>query len=340
MLASGDALKRNASSGTRADTKARFLELPSWLTDEEKVTTRTPESLVARSTDIVTNRLRKIRPFSATELSVYKADPCSLARPSLKNPIVKHFWKLGGHSSYKRSLGHRLVITARVTKHMLDHTNCKFGAVLTSEKELVQLLTGSSSYQNRFERVQLVDRKVLQYCLRETSVAVEQVDTLAEVAIPGPGGITKPRLVVALDNIRYPLNVGNIIRTAVALNVDGLFYLPGTADPFDWKVSQITGGLQYMLPYIRGNPKALKSFCKAQELTPVVAHLEGDELESLDIAGGVCVILSNESEGPDSAILKFAKRVTLPMHPLVNSLNVSIAGAILIHQLQERIFAL
>ncbi|GIX65804.1 RNA methyltransferase, putative [Babesia caballi] len=132
--------------------------------------------------------------------------------------------------------------------------------------------------------------------------------TQYEVGIVSCWSLTVTRLVVALDNVRYPQNIGNIVRTAVGLNVDALFYLRGTADPFDWKVSCITGGLQYMLPYQTGDVKALKRFCKNHKLTPVVAHLEGKEVDDVEITQGLCVILSNESQGPDPEILKFAKR--------------------------------
>lgn len=328
----------SASPGCHLDalepeSRKQTAVLPSWLVEGASDSGKDKEiAVVERS-----QPLRNIRPFSATRLSVFHADALRLASPSRKNEIVKHLWKLRSNSSYRKSQNYRLVISANVTRHMLLHTSCVFRNILTSRRDLVEWITSTQSFNQRYSRIQLVDRRLLQYCLRGTTVAKQQVDTLAESVIPQPTIPTNPRLVIALDNIRYPQNIGNIIRTAVALNVDGIIYLKGTADPFDWKVTQITGGLQFMLPYQKVDVKGLKRFCKNNKLTPVVAHLEGSAVEDIDISGGLCVILSNESDGPDPNILKFAKRVTLPMHPLVNSLNVSVAGAILVHQLQERL---
>lgn len=147
------------------------------------------------------------------------------------------------------------------------------------------------------------------------------------------------RLVVAFDNIKYPKNLGSLIRTSLALNVDLLYYLKGTTEPFNWKISSITGGVQFLIPHKFGTVNDLKDFCKRKNLLPVVAHIEGDPIESVEFKGkGLCIILGNESEGPNPSVLSFARRVTLPMHPFMNSLNVSIAGAILIHQLQYTLF--
>ncbi|GFE55360.1 RNA [Babesia ovis] len=326
----------NNSALVQAPSPARIRNhLPTWLVTDDNCAQVHIEEVVAHSKPQI---LRNIRPFSATELSLFNADPLKVATPSRKNEIIKHLWKLRINSAYRKGQNRRLVTSASVVRHMLKHTTCVFNNIFTTSRDLVATLTSDNSYRERFNRVQLIDRGILQYCLRGTTAAGLHSDTLAEAIIPVPTKVENPKLVVALDNVRYPQNIGNIIRSAVALNVDALFYLTGTADPFDWKVSHITGGLQYMLPYQTGDVRSLKRFCKSNKLTPVVAHLEGQEVDTLEIPGGICIILSNESRGPSADILKFAKKVTLPMHPLVNSLNVSIAGAILVHQLQARLY--
>lgn len=84
-----------------------------------------------------------------------------------------------------------------------------------------------------------------------------------------------------------------------------------------------------------GTPEDLKLFCERNSLTPLVCHIEGESIDNLDLKDqGVCIILGNEYSGPNAKIFEFSKRISLPMHPFMNSLNVSIAGGIIIHQIQ------
>eukprot|EP00371_Babesia_bovis_P000632 XP_001609279.1 hypothetical protein [Babesia bovis T2Bo] len=219
--------------------------LPSWL--ECDVVPVTDKSSAV--SEVKPLRLRKIRPFSATTLSIFHPNPLCVATPSRKNAIIKHLWRLRVNSSYRKHQDTRLVTSGDVILHMLRHTDCVFGNIFTTRKSLVELILGDSSLRSRFGRIQLLDRHLLRYCLRGTSTTS---DSIAEVTIPNPSIPSNPRVVIALDNIRYPQNVGNIIRIAIGLNVDGIYYLRGTADPFDWKVTQVTGGLQFKLPYQRG----------------------------------------------------------------------------------------
>ena len=43
------------------------------------------------------------------------------------------------------------------------------------------------------------------------------------------------RFVLAFDRLRYAWNLGLLLRCAGAMGVDGLFFVEGTADPFNWK---------------------------------------------------------------------------------------------------------
>lgn len=44
------------------------------------------------------------------------------------------------------------------------------------------------------------------------------------------------RCILALDCIKYVWNVGILVRNAAVLGFDGIYYVDGTADPFNWKV--------------------------------------------------------------------------------------------------------
>ncbi|KAL8429162.1 hypothetical protein Efla_006298 [Eimeria flavescens] len=122
----------------------------------------------------------------------------------------------------------------------------------------------------------------------------------------------KPRFVLAFDRLRYVWNLGILLRCAAALRVDGLFFIEGTADPFNWKALEVSRGLHCQLPYLWGSSRELLEFCGKHRLAPIVADIGGDPIEGFRerIAGyeGVCCILGSESQGPSSTIKQHAMK--------------------------------
>lgn len=49
-------------------------------------------------------------------------------------------------------------------------------------------------------------------------------------------GLSGSRCILALDRIKYVWNVGILVRNAAVLGFDAIYYVDGTADPFNWKV--------------------------------------------------------------------------------------------------------
>lgn len=176
------------------------LALPSWL---EEIGTTVKENRLTVEPPSRGQPLKNIRPFSATQLTVFNANACKLATPSRKNEIVKHLWKLRVNASYRKAQARRLVITANVVRHMLQHTTCVFNNILTSQRNLIDLLIAEQRFRSRYARVQLVDRGILQYCLRGATIASERVDTLAEVIIPEPSTTPNPRYLTAVQCTRH-----------------------------------------------------------------------------------------------------------------------------------------
>ncbi|KAL8271333.1 hypothetical protein Esti_004772 [Eimeria stiedai] len=148
----------------------------------------------------------------------------------------------------------------------------------------------------------------------------------------------RARFVLALDRLRYIWNVGVLLRCASAMGVDALFFVDGTADPFNWKTLEISRGLHCPIPYQWGNPAELLKMCERHGLAPIVADLRGDPLETLsDRIGdhvGVCCILGSESRGPSEEILRHAIKLAVPMAAYVDSLNVGVAGGIVLSALR------
>jgi TrmH family RNA methyltransferase len=145
----------------------------------------------------------------------------------------------------------------------------------------------------------------------------------------------KPQLVVMLHGVQDPGNVGAIARAAEACGATGLVCSERTADPFGWKALRGAMGSTFRLP------TAAK-----QSLRAAIAHAraEGLRVFATDARGGVmlpecdlrkpaAIILGGEGAGLPADLIEAADgRVTIPMQPPVESLNVAVAAALVLYE--------
>jgi TrmH family RNA methyltransferase len=131
---------------------------------------------------------------------------------------------------------------------------------------------------------------------------------------------------VYLHGVSDPGNVGTALRTAHALVGGSVAIGPGTADPFGPHAVRASMGAVFAEPLVRA----------AIEQTPepraaLVAH-GGEPLESLDGAGTIC--LGAEREGlPEDVLERCQVKVTIPLRPGAESLNVAAAAAIALQRI-------
>jgi len=138
-----------------------------------------------------------------------------------------------------------------------------------------------------------------------------------------PPAMGRPERLVVCDGISDPGNLGTIIRTARAFGYEGLICLEETADPFGDKALRASKGQALFMP-------VAKSF-DFTGYTKIAADSRGGPLEKC--IGPLACILGNEGRGIRPELLEGAKKVGITMQNGVESLNVAVAAAILLHAL-------
>lgn len=139
--------------------------------------------------------------------------------------------------------------------------------------------------------------------------------------------------VLLLDRIQDPGNLGTLIRTADAAALDLIVMSPGSADPFQDKVLRASQGSVFHLPIISND---IKEFVQHFD-GPVYGTALEDAINFNDTAAQekFALLLGNEGQGVDPELLEYTtERLTIPMYGKAESLNVAIAGSILIYKLK------
>lgn len=158
---------------------------------------------------------------------------------------------------------------------------------------------------------------------------------VAEIAMPQFASLVGLRRVLALDGISDPGNLGTLLRTALAFGWQGVFLLDNCCDPYNDKALRSAMGATLRLPMRLGLAKELQLLAAAEGWHCYVADLQGQRPETITRKQSLLLILGSEAHGPSVECRQFAEAVTLPMQGPMESLNVSIAGGILMYLLAD-----
>lgn len=238
---------------------------------------------------------------------------------SLLNPIVKHLVQLRQDNDYRHEqqlvlidgLKPLLEITPWITRIIVSNpdllTHFKIQDALIVTEAVMKKISGMSSPEG----------------------------IVAEVKMPPLASLNGKKQIIALDGINDPGNLGTLLRTALALGWEGVFLLPNCCDPYNEKVLRSARGAQFRLPLARGTALDLKNLAQKNHLTCFVADLDGIKPEDISKEKGTVLVLGNEARGASVEILNFCTKVTIPMPGSMESLNVAIAGGILMYELRK-----
>ncbi len=191
---------------------------------------------------------------------------------------------------------------------------------------MAAVLSGSGA------NVRLVKRNVMKSLTNtETPQWVCATIKTPETSVPDfyPAG-----LIVALDRVQEPGNLGAIIRTADAMGASGVLIGDGCADQFAPKPVRASMGSIYHIPIWRGAlPEELKKLSGTHVL--ICAHLKGNS--QLPDPNESCVlIIGNESAGVSDDIANMCSLYRLPMYGYAESLNASVAAGIIIYEIARK----
>lgn len=150
---------------------------------------------------------------------------------------------------------------------------------------------------------------------------------------------TKPWVLV-LENIEKPGNFGALARSADGAGVDAIVVLDPHADLYNPHAIRASIGALFSRPLVTCSPEEFAAFCREQRLPLVTASPFASRFHfEEDLSGSAAIVLGSEAWGLSPLWEKLEhKSVKIPMQGLGDSLNVSVAGAIILYEsLRQRL---
>ena len=145
--------------------------------------------------------------------------------------------------------------------------------------------------------------------------------------------------ILLLDNIQDPGNLGTIIRSAVAFNINTLILSPNTVDLYNSKVLRSAQGNHFHINIVIMDLKAAITKLKKEEYKVFGTNVnDGVDVRELSISDKkkYALIVGNEGHGVDRKIQDLCDmNLYINMNNKVESLNVGVACSILLYELER-----
>lgn len=148
--------------------------------------------------------------------------------------------------------------------------------------------------------------------------------------------LKKPNpLLLVLEDLQDPGNVGTIFRTAEGAGVDGIILSQGSVDIYNPKTIRSTMGSVYRMPFLYADDlQAILKMLKKEGIRTYAAHLDGQNTyDREDYRRGTAFLIGNEGNGLSDELTAAAQcRIRIPMEGKLESLNAAVAAALLMYE--------
>lgn len=142
-------------------------------------------------------------------------------------------------------------------------------------------------------------------------------------------------LVLVLDNLQDPGNMGTVIRTAEAAGVTGIIMSSGCVDVYNPKTIRSTMGSVCRMPFLKVDDlKEAIGWMKKRGVHTYAAHLEGSlSYDTVDYTKPCAFFIGNEGNGLRDEIAGLADTyIHIPMGGQVESLNAAVASSVIMFE--------
>lgn len=250
---------------------------------------------------------------------------------SIQNPLVRQWRELNKECAARAAQGLFLAEGEHMAGEALKEQKAAALLICADREERYEKLIAAA-------RVQDLPLYILsQPVINALSDAKTPQGILALCALPKAPSLERMgEVVVALDDVQDPGNVGTILRTLDAAGFSGLIISKGCADPYAPKTLRASMGAVFRIPIAQtaSLPNTLLEL-RQNGYAILAGALSGQPFyQRGQDQRRTCLVIGNEGSGISDEVLACAtKLVRLPMHGGAESLNAAVACAIMLYDL-------
>ena len=241
---------------------------------------------------------------------------------SLQHPLIKHLVKLRDNKSYRLECRMALVSGTKLIFELSKVHHFKTLLIIEGNPVPKEI---------RAETIVFVTEEIM----KKVTFLQKPEPFAAEIPLPSYTELPKGKDLLILDQISDPGNLGNLLRTALALGWESVFLTTHTVDPFNDKALRAAKGATFHLNIQIGSYEEIEKLISTHSFSLVIAEMDGTPLAQYTPEHPIALVLGNEAHGSHPSLRSKGKKIAIPIDPKMESLNVSSAGAILMFQLKN-----
>jgi len=253
----------------------------------------------------------------------------------LQNPVVKSAAELK-QKKYRTQNGLYLAEGLRTAEEAVAYKAVETLFYVATDDERTMRLLEDAAAQN-IKLVCVSENVMKKIADTETPQGIIAVCKMRQPKLENL--LASGKMLLVLDRVGDPGNIGTMLRTADAAGIGGLVLLKGCADIYAPKTVRSSMGSLFHIPVLSGvSEQEFVSAAKKAGYDLLVTCLDGaDNLYKADLSGRIAFVMGNEAGGVNESLLEKAdKRVYIPMAGRAESLNVAMAAGIVMFEALRR----
>ena len=290
------------------------------------------ETLPARAHDHAHAEAMPVRPAERAQTRTLPVRPYGERPPRMERPPRAHHEERGAEPPENLLVGRNPIREALKSGAPLEKLLVAEGDLSGAARDIVRMAREAGVVVQFVERYRLdqiypAHQGLLAFRSARAYATIE--DILARARERG-----EEPLVVVLDQVTDPHNLGAIIRSSECAGAHGVIIPERRAAGLTPACEKAAAGALAHMPVarVKNLNRALEELKRAG-LWVVAAALEGENALTADLSGPLALVIGSEGEGISHLTLSLCDRcVTLPMLGKISSLNASVAAGVLLYQ--------
>ena len=251
---------------------------------------------------------------------------------SIQNPYIKNLVKLQEKARERKKQG-LFIIEGKREISLAISSKYEFDSVLfcpkiISEKEIIQL------FNQNINRIEISIEVYQKLAYRDSTEGIIAVTKTKDLSLNKIQLNKKKPLILVAEGIEKPGNIGALLRTADAANVDAVFIASPKSDLYNTNIIRSSVGCVFTNQIAQGTSEEIIAYLQKNSIDIYAATLQNsNEYHKQDFTNSAAIIVGTEATGLSNIWRTVAtQHINIPMQGKIDSMNVSVSAAIIIFE--------
>lgn len=255
---------------------------------------------------------------------------------SVHNSYIKNLIKLQEKSRERKKQG-VFIVEGKREITLAIQSNYSFNTILfdediISEKEILTL------FNTNVNRIKISKEVYQKLAYRGSTEGIIAVSESKNFSLDNIEFKNENPLILVAESIEKPGNIGALLRTADAANVDAVFIADSKSDLYNSNIIRSSVGCLFTNQIATGTSEEIISFLQKNQISIYAATLQNsNEYHQENYTKATAIVVGTEATGLTEIWReKATQNINIPMQGKIDSMNVSVAAAIVIFEAKRQ----